>query len=191
MNRPYALRSILAQANRQRACFTVTAREKVRALRMGILSIVPLVASISLAVEKSEWPSGSAMGVGGEHVNELKSYENSMTSTIGRIGKLLKEDCEWCDDSGDGYRDLLKNIRANHAAWRTYAKAECELLYKLEGPPWNTWASTRFTKCEAGQALARLQQLRRVERCLKSDNKNKKPYYFQECLFQLAPLSLR
>ena len=141
--------------------------------------------------EYSEWPSGSARDVGAGIEQELASYQKSMNATIKRIGLLLKSDCTWCTNDGDNFHDLLKNIKANQAAWATYANAECELLYKLEGPAWNAWASTRAVRCKAGQSYNRLRQLKRAERCLQSKNKGEEFYSFQNCLYQLAPLSLQ
>lgn len=149
------------------------------------------IAANAYSGEHSEWPSGSAMDVGAGVNKELASYQKSMNATINRIGLLLKSDCNWCTNDGDDYYDLLKNIKANQAAWATYANAECELLYKLEGPAWNTWTSTRAVRCNAGQAYNRLRQLKRAERCLQRKNKGEEFYSFQNCLYQLSPLSLQ
>lgn len=158
-----------------------------------LLSLCTFLALSVLAESEQQWPEGSAMQVGLSAVAEREMYERGMANALERIGVLLSEDCDWCQTERDDYTNLLANLKKQQAAWQVYANAECEFLYKLEGPHWNTWNSTRMSQCKAGQAYMRLRQLRRVENCLATDNERSgdEYYQFQTCLYQLAPLSLQ
>ena len=164
---------------------------------VAVLSVIALVSNF-LPVRASEdekpreWPEDSAMSVGLRANAERDRYMKQIPSLIDRIGLLLKEQVPWYrDNSENGYGDLKRDLLAHQKAWSDYVNAECEFLYKFEGGPnFNTWASTKAARCHAGQYYKRLQQLRRAEKCLRTRNRGAADYYFADCLYQLAPISL-
>jgi hypothetical protein len=144
----------------------------------------------AIAGEHSDFPSGSAMDTGLGHNEENEKYEKLMSKSLENIKSQLKEICSWCTaEAGDSY-NLFEQIQKQQDSWRVYAKEECELMYNLESPPRNTWASSRWSRCVSGQAYTRLRQVRRVEACLVR-NKNVKDFYFQSCIEQLSPLIIQ
>ena len=160
-------------------------------LSLASVSVLFLVLVSSVAAAAEDPPLGSGRRTSEDAAAELQSVESKMNASVLRIAKLISEQCEWCKLDGDGYRDLAKNVSINQDAWRTYANAECQLLFKLEGPGWNAWSTARSVQCQVGQARSRLRQLRNAERCMVTRNNGKKSYWFQECLRQLAPLSIQ
>ena len=160
---------------------------KLPAYKQLIIFILFVSGTLAASAENEKPPQpGSGNEAAANAVAANTRLEQQMAATVSKIADLIAQQCDWCTQDGE-YRDLGVDLKANQDAWKPWAEAECELLYKSEGPGWNQWATARWQQCITGQSQVRLQLLENVVRCLEYEVDGNKSDDFTSCIRKLAP----
>jgi hypothetical protein len=159
----------------------------VSSYRQLVLCILWLFATLVASAENEKPPQpGSGNEAAANAVAENTRLDQQMAATLGRIAELIARQCNWCTQDGE-YLDLGADLETNQVAWKSWAEAECELLYKLEGPGWNQWTTARAVQCMTQQSQMRLKRLSDVEHCLAYERDTDNSKDFRTCVRNLTP----
>ncbi len=155
--------------------------ERVRKRSFGVLCVLLVTAAFPAwgQASSSEWPEGSAMAVGEQHVKTRDYFAAQLEQQHAALLALL---------APEGDSRLIEGLKAQHAQWLKYRVAECEVSGALTGAG-GSWPSTYAVECEARLTDRRFRRVRAAVACLRKAPAADRGGESSRCLQQLLPLS--
>ena len=136
------------------------------------------------AQDQEEWPAGSAMAVGREHVANRDRFAALLETRHAALLASLA-----AGDDGGGTR-LIEALRAQHRAWLEYRVAECEVAGALTGAG-GSWPSTYAVACEARLTERRYRRVDAAAICVRGLAPASRQRDAGACLRRMLPLDPR